>query len=182
MGVRQASRDRMEVGVEKKLFVVHLWTLCQKLFMSLSAEEFGARRSALEMSMGKRRPLAIRWHRKGLTPAPGEDRRLTKEKMAWARESLCLKWWVVVRAAVNQYPSHLTIWEGWKSYSSSSMGAIEGGVLWLGVRQWMSSVLGTEKDMPMSRPHGAMVEKNSCNRRIFLLWVGEATMREKSST
>jgi len=36
-GGRQASRDRMEVGVEKKLFVVHLWTLCQKLFMPLSA-------------------------------------------------------------------------------------------------------------------------------------------------
>jgi len=34
---RQASRDWMEVGVEKKLFVVHLWTLCQKLFMPLSA-------------------------------------------------------------------------------------------------------------------------------------------------
>jgi len=36
MGGRQASRDRMEVGVEKKLFVVHLWTLCQKLLMPLS--------------------------------------------------------------------------------------------------------------------------------------------------
>jgi len=36
-GGGQASRDRMEVGVEKKLFVVHLWTLCQKPFMPLSA-------------------------------------------------------------------------------------------------------------------------------------------------
>jgi len=27
----------MEVGVEKKLFVVDVWTLCQKLFMPLSA-------------------------------------------------------------------------------------------------------------------------------------------------
>ena len=32
---RQASRDRMEVGVEKKLFMVHLWTLCQKPFMPM---------------------------------------------------------------------------------------------------------------------------------------------------
>ena len=46
MGGRQAWRDRMEVGVERKLFVVHLWTLCQKLFMLLSAEEFRVRRSA----------------------------------------------------------------------------------------------------------------------------------------
>jgi len=78
--------------VEKKLFVVQRWTLCQKLSMPLSAEEFGVRRSAPYVSMGRRRPLAIRWHRKGLTPAPGEDRRLTKEKIAWARDSLCLKW------------------------------------------------------------------------------------------
>jgi len=32
----------------------------------------------------------MRWQRKGLTPAPGEESRLTKEKMAWANESLCL--------------------------------------------------------------------------------------------
>jgi len=36
-GARQGSRDRMEVGVEKRLLVVHLWTLCQKLSMPLSA-------------------------------------------------------------------------------------------------------------------------------------------------
>jgi len=46
MGGRQASRDRMEVGVEKTLFVVHLWTLCQKLFLPLHAAWFGVRRSA----------------------------------------------------------------------------------------------------------------------------------------
>ena len=37
MGGRHASRDRIEVGVEKRLFVVHLWTLCQKPFMPLGA-------------------------------------------------------------------------------------------------------------------------------------------------
>ena len=37
MGGRQTSGDRMEVEVEKKFFVVHLWTLCQKPFMPLSA-------------------------------------------------------------------------------------------------------------------------------------------------
>jgi len=81
----------------------------------------------------------MRWHRKGLTPAPGEDKRLTKEKIAWAKESLCLKWWVVLRAGVNQYPSHLTTLDGWKRWPSRSIGAIERGDLWLGVRQWMSS-------------------------------------------
>jgi len=43
---RHASRDRMEVGVEKKVFVVHLWTLCQKLVIPLSAAVFGVRRCA----------------------------------------------------------------------------------------------------------------------------------------
>jgi len=37
IGGRQASRARIEGGVEKKLFVVHLWTLCQKLSILLSA-------------------------------------------------------------------------------------------------------------------------------------------------
>ena len=50
--------------------------------MPLSAEGFRVRRSAPYVSMERRRPLAMRWQRKGLTPAPGEDRRLTKEKMA----------------------------------------------------------------------------------------------------
>jgi len=47
MGGRQASWDRMEVGVEEGLLVVHLGTLCQKLFTLLRAEELGVRRSAL---------------------------------------------------------------------------------------------------------------------------------------
>jgi len=172
----------MEVGVEKKLFVVHRWTLCQKLSMLLSAEEFGVRRSAPYVSMGRRRPLAMRWHREGLTPAPAQDKRLIKEKIAWAKDSLCLKWWVVLRAGVNQYPSHLTTLDGWKRCPSRSMGAIEGGDLWLGVRQWMSSVLGTEKDTPMSRPFAATVLRSLCSLRMLPLWVWEATVIEKSST
>jgi len=69
----------------------------------------------------------MRWYRKCLTPTPGEARRLRKEKSAWASESLCLKWWVVVRAGVNQYPNHLTTWEVWKRCASYSMEAVEGG-------------------------------------------------------
>jgi len=46
----------------------------------------------------------------------------------------------------------------------------------------MSSVLGTEKDTPMSRPFAAMLEKSSCRRHRFLLEEGEATVIEKSST
>jgi len=60
IGGRQASRAWMEVGVEKTLFVIHLWTLCQKLFMPLSAVYVGVRRSAPYVSMGQRRPVAMR--------------------------------------------------------------------------------------------------------------------------
>jgi len=60
IGGRQPSRARMEVGVEKKLFVVHLWTLCQKLFMPLSAVYVGVRRSVPYVSIGHRRPVAMR--------------------------------------------------------------------------------------------------------------------------
>jgi len=49
------------------------------------------------------------------------------------------------------------------------MGAADLGVLWLGVRQWMSSVLGTEKETPMSRPFAEMVENMFCRRRMLPL-------------
>jgi len=105
-----------------------------------------------------------------------------KEKIAWARDTLWLKWWVEVRAGVNQYSSHLTTPEGWKRWSSSSIGAVDGGVLWLGVRQWISSLLGTEKETPISRPFVDMMEKSPCRWRMFSLWEVEATVREKWST
>jgi len=102
--------------------------------------------------------------------------------MVWAKDSLCLKWWVVLRAGEKQYPSHLTTLEGWKRWPSSSMGAIEGGDLGLGVRQWMSLVFGTEKDTPMSRPLAATVSKTLWSLWMLPLWEGEATVIEKSST
>jgi len=46
MGGRHPSRDMMEVGVEKKILVGHLYTQCQELFIPLSAEEFGVSKSA----------------------------------------------------------------------------------------------------------------------------------------
>jgi len=82
-------------------------------------------------------------HRKGRIPGPREERRFSKEKMVWARDSLCLKWWVEERAGVNQYPRNLITLEGWKRWPPSLMGAVEGEFLWLGVRQWISSVLRT---------------------------------------
>ena len=92
IGGRQASRVRMEVGVEKKQLVTHLHTLCQKEFIAHREWELGTRRSEPYVRMGRRRPCAIRWLRKGLTPAPGKESLLTKEKLAWASETLWAKW------------------------------------------------------------------------------------------
>ena len=54
-------RDRMEAGVEKRLFVVHLWTLCQKLLMPRSAKEFGVKRSAPGDTVALEGPHACPW-------------------------------------------------------------------------------------------------------------------------
>jgi len=70
--------------------------------MPLSTVYLGEKMSALYVRMGQSRPVAMPWHRKGRMPAPAEKRRLTKENLAWARDSLCLKWCVGERAGVNQ--------------------------------------------------------------------------------
>ena len=79
MGRRQASRVRIEVGVEQKQLVTYLHVLCQKEFIASREWEFGTRRSELYVRMGRRRPCAMRWLRKGLTPTQGEESLLTKE-------------------------------------------------------------------------------------------------------
>ena len=43
------------------------------------------------MRMVRKRPLATQWLRKGRTPALGEQSLLTKEKLAWASETLWAK-------------------------------------------------------------------------------------------
>ena len=65
---------------------------------------------------------------------------------------------------------------------SRVMGEEEGGDLSLWVRQWMSSVFGTEKETSSSAARWDMFRKRSCRRRMFDLCDGNATVREKSST
>ena len=80
------------MGVEKKQLVTHLHVLWQKEFIAHSEWELGVRRSELYVRMGRRRPWAMRWLRKGWTPAQGEESLLTKEMLAWASETLWAKW------------------------------------------------------------------------------------------
>ena len=60
IGGRQASRVRMEVGVEKKQLVTHLHALCQKAFIASKESEFGVRRSDPYVRMGRRSSCAMR--------------------------------------------------------------------------------------------------------------------------
>ena len=92
------------------------------------------------------REEARRWQRYGGRPLPGGERRFTASRAPWARANLRAKWALVDRDGVNQYPSHLTSFLGEKYRSSSLTPAVAGGALSWGVRQWTSSVFGTEKD------------------------------------
>jgi len=85
--VRQDSTARIPVGVAEKQFVVHLWTLCQKLFRRAMAPTLGVNRSAPYSKMGATKDVSSLWHRYGARPAPGGLRRLIRAKTAWARDS-----------------------------------------------------------------------------------------------
>ena len=61
-------------------------------------------------------------------------------------------------------------------------GGERGGDLSLWVRQWMSSVFVTEKEMSSAVPFPEMFRKRPCRRRILDLCDGDATVKEKSST
>jgi len=106
--------------------------------MPVKVLELGVKRSAPWVSMGRRRPWVMRLQRKAVTAAPGEDKPLMQEKLAWASESLCLKWLVVVRAGESQYPSQHTTWKRCTRCRSSSMGAVVWEVPWLEVSPCMS--------------------------------------------
>ena len=84
--------------------VTHLYwhVRCQKEFIAFKEWELGVRRSDPYMRMRRRRPIATRWLRKGLTPAPRDESLLTKEKVAWARETLWEKWCWELSAGESQ--------------------------------------------------------------------------------
>jgi len=127
--------------------------------MLLRARVFEVSRSAPLVSIWRRRPCLIWWHRAGIQPAPGHGRRLTKEKMAWASESLWLKWWVVVRAGgdpVSQ-PSDKARWV--EEVTLQLNGGRRGGAALPRGSAVHEIGFGTEQDTPMSRPLAASVKK-----------------------
>jgi len=91
-GGSQDSTARIPVGVAEKQFVVHLWTLCQKVFRRAMAPALGVKRSARYSRMGATRDLASLWHTYGARPAPGGLRRLMRAKAPWARACRREKW------------------------------------------------------------------------------------------
>jgi len=94
------------VGVVEKQFVVHLWTLCQKVLSRAMDPALGVKRSAPYSKIRATKEVASRWHRYGARPALGGVSRLRRAKVPWARAGLCEKWADESRAGVNQYPGH----------------------------------------------------------------------------
>ena len=57
-----------------------------------------------------------------------------------------------------------------------------GGSLWTGVRQWISSVLGTEKSIFLAWAIARMVPKAAWRERALVRYEEEELVRAKSST
>ena len=145
-GGRQASMAGKGIGVAEKHFVTLLWTCLQKESSLSCIFMRGVKKSEPYRRIGAMREEARRWQRYGGRPRPGGERRLTASKAPCARERRQAKWALVDRGGVNQYPSHLSSFLAEKYRSSSLTPAEEGGARSWCVRQWTSSVLGTEKD------------------------------------
>ena len=117
--------------------------------------------------MGKRRDEASLCQRKGGRPIPGGQSLLTAMKAVWALASLLTKSGVLETEGVNQYPGHITSTLGWKTDPSWWTGALEMGSMSVFVRQWMSSVLGTERRRPSLAPLALSLAY--CFYRIWML-------------
>ena len=88
---RQDSTERMPVGVAEKLFVVHLWTLCQEMLRRAMAPALCVKRSGPYSRMWATSHVASLWHRYGARPELGGLKRLMRAKAPWARASRCVK-------------------------------------------------------------------------------------------
>jgi len=64
-GGRQDCTARIQVGVAEKQLVVHLWTLCQKVFRRAMAPALGVKSSAPYSKMGATKDVASLWHSYG---------------------------------------------------------------------------------------------------------------------
>ena len=100
--------------------------------------------------------------------APREDNLFMKEKEALARARQQEKCCWELRGGVSTKPSDLTTCAGWKTRPSRVIGAREGGECYgLGVRQWMSSVLGIENSTFRVQPFRDRIWKIPCKRRML---------------
>ena len=114
---------------------------------------------------------------------PGGLNRLMSAKAPWASDRRREKWVEESRAGVNQYLSHLNESRGWNISPLIRTGERHlGDLLWLGVLQCISSVLGTEKETPRRAALASRILKSSWSRRMLPLCDREATDRQKSST
>ena len=173
---------KMGIGVEEKQLVTHLWMRLQKESSLSCIFMRGVKRSEPYRRIGATREEASRWQRYGGRRLAGGERPFTASKAPWGRDRQRAKWALVDRDGVNQYPSHLTSSLGEKYRSSSLTPEVEAGARSWGVRQWTSSVLGTEKDRRLGAAMWQRARYWLCSGWMFLLWEVDATVITKSST
>ena len=85
----------------------------------------------------------------------------------------------------NQYLSQRSLSEREKIWPSRATGGgrgASGGSLWMGVCQWISSVLGTEKSILLAWAIARMVPKAAWRDRELVRYKREEVVRAKSST
>jgi len=118
---------KIGTGVEEKQLVTHLWTRCQNTSNLSCIFVRGVYRSAPYRRTGGSREEASLWQRYGGRPFHGGESLLIVSRAPGARDSLLLKWVLVEREGVNQYPSHLTSSLGEKYRLSNRTPAVDGG-------------------------------------------------------
>jgi hypothetical protein len=88
----------------------------------------------------------------GVRPLPAEANPRMIAKEAWAEEHLLEKWLKVLKLSESWSPSHLISRLGGRERRLRVIGRFEGVSLSEAVRQWIRSVLGSEKWMFLGEP------------------------------
>ena len=118
----------------------------------------------------------------GLRPLPKSDSLLTFVQAALARWSRLEKCCCVEWLSCSQKPSHLTEVEGVMISPSRATGVLHLGDLSAGVRQWMRSVLATEKLRLRPFARFDMTLNILWRMRTLVRYEGDDMVNPKSST
>lgn len=139
----------------------------QKVFMLLR-DDLGVRVEAQYVSIGRIARRAILMQLAEDRPLPADEKRVMMPKADLAAASLLWKCLSRLMFGESQKPIQRTRLLGLKVWQSSRMGEEQGGLVSLGERQCMSSVLSTEKCT--LRGVARAVIFRWCSSRVVMFW------------